>query len=285
MRADECARPIRNHSVSREPWYHALKALPNAGYHAAVTTFRQPMPRFPFRNCLPASVALAAALSLTGCFGLSLSKKGEMLAKETFDADGTFSRTFEHAPAQVCEAARRALLSQGYVVAKATPDAIEAGKNFQPESEVHEQLQLRVSCVVLASGQSWISASANQERYNLSKRNTSASVGVGGLGSLSVPIGSTDDSLVRVGSMTVQDPEFYRSFFKLVERYLPAVITLDTEAEAKAKAEKEAEEAAAAKARQEAAAAAAETQPWQSFAPVVWPSAPMPAANTETKTP
>lgn len=245
------------------------------------------MPRFPLRKCLPAAVAFATALSLTGCLGLSMSKKGEMLAKETFDADGTFSRTFEHAPAQVCEAARRALLSQGYVVAKATPDAIEAGKNFQPESEVHEQLQLRVSCVVLASGQSWISASANQERYNLSKRNTSASVGVGGLGSLSVPIGSTDDSLVRVGSMTVQDPDFYRSFFKLVERYLPAVITLDTEAEAKAKAKaaKEAEEAAAAKARQEAAAAAAETQPWQSFAPVAWPNAPQPAANPETKTP
>ena len=240
------------------------------------------MPRFPFRNILSGVAVFAFVLPLTGCLGLSMSKKGEMLAKETFDADGTFSRTFGNQPAQVCEAARRALLSQGYVVARATPDVVEAGKNFQPESEVHEQLQLRVSCVQMASGESWISASANQERYNLSKRNTSASVGVGALGSLSVPIGSTDDSLVRVGSMTVQDPAFYRSFFKLVERYLPAVITLDTEAEARARAEKEAEEAAAAKARQEAAAA--ETPPWQSFAPVVWPSATPPVAPPATTT-
>lgn len=243
------------------------------------------MPRFPLRNFLSGAAAFAMVLPLAGCLGLSMSKKGEMLAKETFDADGTFSRTFEYTPAQVCEAARRALLSQGYVVAKAMPDVVEANKNFQPESEVHEQLQLRVSCVEMASGASWISASANQERYNLSKRNTSASVGVGGLGSLSVPIGSTDDSLVRVGSMTVQDPAFYRALFKLVERYLPAVITLKTEADAKAKADKEAEEAATAKARQEAAAA--ETQLWQSFSPVLWPSMPQPqpAASPGTRTP
>lgn len=234
--------------------------------------------RHPTRSALSGAAALAIALSLTGCFGFSMSKKGEMLAREAFDADGAFSRTFEHTPAQVCEAARRALLSQGYVVAKATPEVVEAGKNFQPESDVHEQLQLRVSCVAMASGESWISASANQERYNLSKRNTSASVGVGGLGSLSVPIGSTDDSLVRVGSMTVQDPDFYRAFFKLVERYLPAVLKLEPPARP-----------------------VAETPPpptpaaWASFAPVAWPSVPAsapapppasePAGQPQTKTP
>ena len=185
------------------------------------------MPRSSLSKLPASALALGLALSLSGCFGLSMSKKGEMLAKETFSADGTFSRTFEHTPAQVCEAARRALLSQGYVVARASPDIVEATKNFQPEADVHEQLQLRVSCVALASGAAWASASANQERYNLAKRNTSASVGVGGLGSLSVPIGSTDDSLVRVGSMTVQDPDFYRAFFKLVDRYLPAVLKLE----------------------------------------------------------
>ena len=217
--------------------------------------------RLPLRNALPGVVALAAALSLTGCFGLSMSKKGEMLAREAFDADGTFSRTFEHTPAQVCEAARRALLSQGYVVAKATPDAVEAGKNFQPESDVHEQLQLRVSCVAMASGESWLSASANQERYNLSKRNTSASVGVGGLGSLSLPIGSTDDSLVRVGSMTVEDPQFYRAFFKLVERYLPAVLKLEPPPAPEA-------------------VAPAAAPLWPTFSPVSWPTAPTPASTS-----
>lgn len=224
------------------------------------------------RIALSGAVALAAALSLTGCLGLSMSKKGEMLASEAFDADGTFSRTFEHTPAQVCEAARRALLSQGYVVAKATPDAVEAGKNFQPESDVHEQLQLRVSCVAMASGASWISASANQERYNLSKRNTSASVGVGGLGSLSLPIGSTDDSLVRVGSMTVENPEFYRAFFRLVERYLPAVLKLKPPAPPEPPPAPE-------------AVAPTAAPLWPTFSPVPWPTAPAPTEPSQPGNP
>lgn len=144
-----------------------------------------------------------------------------MLAKESFDSDGTYSRTFDRGPDQVCEASRRALLSQGYVVSKADGSAVEASKNFQPETDVHEQLSLRVSCIQQPStGESWAFASATQDRYNLTKRNTSASVGTP-LGSLSLPFGSTDDSLVKVASMTVQDANFYRSFFKLVERYLP----------------------------------------------------------------
>jgi len=166
---------------------------------------------------------LAAAILLAGCGHVPFSKRGEMLATETFDSDGTYSRTFDRGPDQVCEAARRALLSQGYVVSRSDASTVEANKNFQPEPEVHEQVALRVSCVGQASGDAWVFASATQDRYNLRKSNTSASVGTA-LGSLSLPFGSTDDSLVRVASLTVQDPDFYRSFFKLVDRYLPAQV-------------------------------------------------------------
>lgn len=163
---------------------------------------------------------LTAALLLTACGHMPFSNRGEMLATETFDSDGTYSRTFDRSPDQVCEASRRALLSQGYVVSRSDASTVEANKNFQPEPEVHEQVAIRVSCVGQASGESWVFASATQDRYNLRKSNTSASVGTA-LGSLSLPFGSTDDSLVRVASLTVQDPNFYRSFFKLVDRYLP----------------------------------------------------------------
>jgi hypothetical protein len=47
-------------------------------------------------------------------------------------------------------------------------------------------------------------------------------VGVGALGSLSVPIGSSDDSLVRVASNTVRDADFYKRFFDRVKFYVPA---------------------------------------------------------------
>ncbi len=56
----------------------------------------------------------------------------------------------------------------------------------------------------------------------MKKSPTSASVGVGALGSVSLPFGSNDDSLVKVASSTVTDAEFYRRFFQRLQQYLPA---------------------------------------------------------------
>ncbi|RMU93419.1 hypothetical protein ALP19_200151 [Pseudomonas syringae pv. tomato] len=41
------------------------------------------------------------------------------------------------------------------------------------------------------------------------------------LGSVSMPIGSTDDSMVKVASETVSSAKFYERFFGLVENFLP----------------------------------------------------------------
>ena len=64
-------------------------------------------------------------------------------------------------------------------------------------------------------------ANALQDRYALKKVNNSASLGVGVLGSVSMPIGSTDDSMVKVASETVSSAQFYDRFFGLVEVFLP----------------------------------------------------------------
>jgi hypothetical protein len=64
-------------------------------------------------------------------------------------------------------------------------------------------------------------ANALQDRYALKKTNNSASVGVGVLGSVSMPIGSSDDSMVKVASETVSSAKFYERFFALVELFLP----------------------------------------------------------------
>ena len=47
-------------------------------------------------------------------------------------------------------------------------------------------------------------------------------MGVGALGSVSLPFGSNDDSLVKVASSTVQDGGFYGRFFQRLQQYLPA---------------------------------------------------------------
>ena len=55
----------------------------------------------------------------------------------------------------------------------------------------------------------------------IKKINNSASLGVGAIGSLSLPVSATEDTLVKVGSETVSDPRFYELFFQLFDRYVP----------------------------------------------------------------
>ena len=50
--------------------------------------------------------------------------------------------------------------------------------------------------------------------------NNSASVGVGAIGSVSLPFSASSESLVKVGSETISKDAFYESFFDLVKRYL-----------------------------------------------------------------
>ncbi|OAX56783.1 hypothetical protein A6R73_12210 [Xanthomonas translucens pv. poae] len=213
---------------------------------------------------------MLVAIGLSGCFA----RKQDNLVKETFNSDNTYSRSYPVQPGQACESARRALLSQGYVVAKATADAVEGTKNFQPNQDSHEQLELRVSCVAHGQDESWVFVSALQDRYALKKSATSASVGVGVLGSVSLPVGSSDDSLVRVASSTVQDGDFYKRFFELMAQYLP---------KAKPAAPPEPSPAAAAKPEPAAAVPAPAPAPTPAPAPAAVPTpvaevAPAPAA-------
>lgn len=169
------------------------------------------------------ATALLLCLGTTTLVGCGGSKGNQMLMRESFSSDDTYSRSFDAPPEKACEAARRALLSQGYAIARADASVVEGTKSFQPNDESHEQLGMRVSCATQGEDKSWVFVSALQDRYALKKSSTSASVGVGVLGSVSLPVGSSDDSLVRVASSTVQDGEFYRHFFQRMQQYLPAV--------------------------------------------------------------
>ncbi|WNH53460.1 DUF2242 domain-containing protein [Stenotrophomonas oahuensis] len=166
-------------------------------------------------HALPAGLL---AVSLSACGGRAADST---LLRESFDSGDTYSRTVPGSPATACEAARRTLLSQGYAIARYGSDAVEANKNFQPRDDEHEQLVLRISCAPRGD-EALVFISAVQDRYALKKSPTSASVGVGALGSVSLPFGSNDDSLVKVASSTVQDADFYRRFFARLQQYLPA---------------------------------------------------------------
>ncbi|HET6395482.1 MAG TPA: DUF2242 domain-containing protein [Pseudoxanthomonas sp.] len=173
---------------------------------------------------MPASRPLLTSLFLAAALGgcSTLRDKPEPAAFEAFDSSNTYTRSFDHSPAQTCEAARRALLSQGFVVGRADADVVEARKYFQ-QDESHEQVEFRAVCMPQLRGeqQTVVFVNAVQDRYALRKSNTSASLGVSALGSVSLPIGSSEDSLVKVASQTLQDPTFYKRFFSVLERFLP----------------------------------------------------------------
>ncbi len=166
--------------------------------------------------------ALGLALVLAGVTGCS-SKKAAIYEHENFDDSGTFSRSFPVSDAGSCEAARRALLSQGYIITNSGPNQVAGNKSFQQNSENHLQISFNVTCAPDVSDEqrSTMFANALQDRYSLKKSNTSASLGVGVLGSVSMPIGSSDDSMVKVASETVTAAQFYDRYFALVESYLP----------------------------------------------------------------
>ena len=186
--------------------------------------------RFPwsteFHASLPAPVRAAAValacgaiLVMAGCTSAGVKTFG---VQENFGSVATYSRLFDATPAQTCEASRRALLSQGYVISSSSADLVEGKKSFQPEPESHLQMVVRVVCVPEANdGKVSLGfVTATQDTYALRKTNNSASVGVGAIGSVSLPFSSSSESLVKVGSETIAKDAFYDSFFDLVKRYL-----------------------------------------------------------------
>ncbi|MBV4487638.1 DUF2242 domain-containing protein [Pseudomonas sp. SWRI153] len=162
------------------------------------------------------------ALLLTAVAGCSKDKP--IYEHENFDDSGTFSRNYPVSDTASCEAARRALLSQGYIITSSDPKLVSGHKSFQQTGETHLEISFNVVCAEDGSAghHATVFANALQDRYALKKTNNSASLGVGVLGSVSMPIGSSDDSMVKVASETVIAQKFYERFFTLVEQFLPA---------------------------------------------------------------
>lgn len=177
------------------------------------------MPSFRYRpSFLPAALVVMAFCVLTGC----ASGAKNFPLQEKFNSTQTYSRLFDAPPGQTCEAARRALLSQGYLINTYREDMVEGQKSFQPEPDANLQMMVRVVCVPegLDRKVSLGFVTALQESYALKKSNNSASLGVGAIGSVSLPFTSGNDAMVKVGSATITADDFYDRFFDQVKRYL-----------------------------------------------------------------
>ena len=163
-------------------------------------------------------------LSLASCVVLSAcsTSRNSSLQHEDFGETGVFTRSFPGTEQAACEAARRALLSQGYVISDWQTAVIKGRRKYQHDADVHSEIEFNVVCVADSKGSNSTTVFANaiRDRYSLKKSNNSASIGVSAIGSVSLPFGSSDDALVKVASETIPTGQFYNQFYELLERYL-----------------------------------------------------------------
>jgi hypothetical protein len=168
----------------------------------------------------------AAAASLLGMFvfavTLSSCSGGRVYRSETFAPDSPYHHAFDATPEAACGAGRSALLSQGYVILESSEAHIKANKEFQPKEEIHNDLEVTITCEQHGS-QAIVYANAVQQRYEVKKSRQSTSFSLPKIGALSLPGSSATEDLIKTGSETVTERNFYDRFFALVARLLEPV--------------------------------------------------------------
>lgn len=170
-------------------------------------------------NAAVLSLSMWLLLGLTGCGSL---KKGATVQLDDFSSPDVYSHAFPGTSALACEASRRILLGQGYILDQEQTSSIKAHKNFQPNSQSHIQLRFTVTCASnsMGSNTATVFVNAIKDRYSLRKSSNSASLGIGVFGSFSLPVTSSDDAMVKVASETITAEKFYQRFFEAIDNHL-----------------------------------------------------------------
>jgi hypothetical protein len=166
-------------------------------------------------NAVRQCAALAAlALLVTGC----ATRKVD-IAQQSISATAPFSQTFRGSGDAVCWSVKRALLSQGYMLDRPGESGVLTGtRDFQPEPKLNVSYRLQTTCADNRDGTSIVFVTAQREDSQLQKMKQTTSLGVGPA-TLTMPSGSAR-VLGVIRRETIQDPNFYHTFFALVDRYV-----------------------------------------------------------------
>jgi len=139
--------------------------------------------------------------------------------QESFASDSPFKLRVEDPAAVACESARRSLLGQGYLIEQANAEQVKGRKAYRNADDLNTLIEMNVVCIDEIEG-STVFANGVLSTYDLKKSSSSASVGVSAVGSISLPIGQSADSLVKIAEETIDDKDFYSRFFGAVEHTL-----------------------------------------------------------------
>jgi hypothetical protein len=159
--------------------------------------------------CALGTIALAAA----GC------ASHHDLARDSISSTAPYSKSIAGSGDTVCWSVKRAMLSQGYMLDRPAESGVLTGtRDFQPTPKLNVTLRMQTTCADNRDGTSVVFATATREDSRLQKMKQTTSVGVGPA-TLTMPSGSAK-VLGVVSRQTIQDPQFYAEFFKLVDSYV-----------------------------------------------------------------
>jgi|SRR5579863_357374 len=138
---------------------------------------------------------------------------------DQFTPAAPFSKTISGSGDAVCWSVKRALLSQGYMLDRATDSGVLTGTmDTQPKPKLNVTIHFQATCADNRNGSSIVFATATREESQLQKMKQSTSAGIGPA-TITMPAGSAK-VLGVVRRETIQDPGFYNSFFGLVEKFV-----------------------------------------------------------------
>ena len=158
---------------------------------------------------------LTAAL-LAGC---ASSAKRDAVARGPFTGAAPFSKAMVGSGDAVCWSVKRALLGQGYMLDRSSESGVLTGaRDYQPTDKINVTVRLQTTCADNKNGTSIVFATAEREESKLQKMKQTTSAGIGPA-TITMPAGSAK-VLGVIKRETISDPNFYNSFFTLVEGFV-----------------------------------------------------------------
>ena len=173
---------------------------------------RNPLRPLELHRLLPVLLTLSVLL-LGACKGTTPVR---VYQHEAFTADTPFQYYSAHEPEYACEIGKRALLSQGYQIESTQALNIRGEKHFRPTADQVNKLVITLVCLPSNLG-AVIYATALETQFELKSRGNTAGVTVSGMGSVSLPWSVDKDTLVKMGDVTITEPEFYHRLFELIK--------------------------------------------------------------------
>src|SRR5580692_12751994 len=160
----------------------------------------------------PRIVLLTVAVAVVGC-----ASKHD--TRGPFVASAPFSKTIPGSGDAVCWSVKRALLGQGYMLEGSSETGVLTGtRDSQPTEKMNVTVRLQTTCADNRNGTSIVFVTADREVSQLQRMKQSTSAGIGPA-TITMPAGSAK-VLGVVRRETIEDPNFYNSFFSLVEGFV-----------------------------------------------------------------